>query len=452
MSLTSWVVSYLVNSLWQIPLLLAAGWIASRILRRVGAAMEHRVWVAVLLLQGILPICSTLPHEWMRRFVALGGASRAGSGGFAVQIGPGSIWSGGGVPSWLFAGIAFLYGAALACFTARFAWRLWRLHILRAEAVGVDLSPAAALDWQRCVRRFQIDGVSFAMSFRISGPVTLGFWQKLVLFPVEMLSRLHEPELQAVIAHECAHIRRNDFLKNLLYELFSLPMNYHPLFWLTRERIMESREIVCDEMAAEIGGPKQYARSLLQLASLLVETMPVRTPQAIGIFDTKTFERRIMKLAEKKIEMKGTRRLITGIACAAFAVATCGSALALGMQVNVAAASSGSQGMNSSQQNNVSAGVMRIGDGVSAPALIYSVDPGYSIKARRAKYQGICVLAVIVNKDGKPQNIRVVHKLGMGLDEKAVEAVQQYRFKPAYYRGHPVPVQINIEVNFKIYR
>ena len=95
---------------------------------------------------------------------------------------------------------------------------------------------------------------------------------------------------------------------------------------------------------------------------------------------------------------------------------------------------------------------MRVGNGVSVPVLTHSVDPQYSAKARSKKYQGICVLGLIVDKDGHPQDVHVVRKLGMGLDEKAVEAVQQYRFKPAYYQGHPVPVRVNVEVNFKIYK
>lgn len=96
-------------------------------------------------------------------------------------------------------------------------------------------------------------------------------------------------------------------------------------------------------------------------------------------------------------------------------------------------------------------GPMRPGEGVSAPQLIYSVDPEFSDEARRAKYQGVCVVSLIVDAQGNPQNIQVARALGMGLDEKALEAVKQYKFKPAYYKGHPVASIINVEVNFRIY-
>jgi TonB family protein len=93
----------------------------------------------------------------------------------------------------------------------------------------------------------------------------------------------------------------------------------------------------------------------------------------------------------------------------------------------------------------------RAGGEVSAPVALNNVQAEFSDEARQAKYQGICVLSLIVDEKGKPQNIRVVRKLGMGLDEKAIEAVSQYHFKPAMRNGVPVPVKINVEVNFRLY-
>lgn len=91
------------------------------------------------------------------------------------------------------------------------------------------------------------------------------------------------------------------------------------------------------------------------------------------------------------------------------------------------------------------------GGGISTPKLIYSVDPEFSDEARRQKYQGIVALSIIVDAQGNPQRIHVVRALGMGLDEKAVEAVKQYKFKPAMMGSKPVPVEITIEVNFQLF-
>ena len=101
---------------------------------------------------------------------------------------------------------------------------------------------------------------------------------------------------------------------------------------------------------------------------------------------------------------------------------------------------------------NTGGGLERIGGGVSAPVALNNVEAEFSDEARRAKYQGVCLIQLIVDAQGNPQNPRVVRALGMGLDEKAIEAVRKYKFKPAYKQGKgPVPVMITVEVNFRLY-
>ena len=96
-------------------------------------------------------------------------------------------------------------------------------------------------------------------------------------------------------------------------------------------------------------------------------------------------------------------------------------------------------------------GAYRVGGGVSAPRPIYDPDPEYSEEARHAKYQGTVLLWVVVGPDGGPRDIRVQRSLGMGLDEKAIEAVRKWKFEPSMKDGHPVAVQVNIEVSFRLY-
>ena len=153
--------------------------------------------------------------------------------------------------------------SVIGYFAMRFLWRWRKLSAIRREAVEVALTGEAASTGRNVRRGSGFDEVSIAASSRIFGPVTMGLPRKLVLLPGSMVVRLAGSRICAcVIAHEFAHMRRNDFLKNLIYEVLSLPVSYHPLFWLTRERIMESREMVCDQMAAEIAGRNEYARSL----------------------------------------------------------------------------------------------------------------------------------------------------------------------------------------------
>lgn len=89
--------------------------------------------------------------------------------------------------------------------------------------------------------------------------------------------------------------------------------------------------------------------------------------------------------------------------------------------------------------------------GVTNPVAIVSPEAEFSDEARRAKYQGVCMISIIVDTNGYPQNPRVVRALGMGLDEKALDAVRRYRFKPAMKNGRPVPVRITVEVDFRLY-
>jgi TonB family protein len=97
-------------------------------------------------------------------------------------------------------------------------------------------------------------------------------------------------------------------------------------------------------------------------------------------------------------------------------------------------------------------GLYHVGGAVSAPVALNSVEAEFSDEARRAKYQGVCLIQMIVDAQGNPQNPRVVRALGMGLDEKALEAVRKYKFKPAMKDGRtPVPVMITVEVNFRLY-
>jgi len=95
-------------------------------------------------------------------------------------------------------------------------------------------------------------------------------------------------------------------------------------------------------------------------------------------------------------------------------------------------------------------GAYRVGGGVSPPKAIYAPDPQYSKQARAAHVEGRVVLWLIVDADGLPQEIKVQRAQGMGLDEEAIKAVQQWRFQPAMKDGKPVPVMINVEVNFRL--
>lgn len=99
----------------------------------------------------------------------------------------------------------------------------------------------------------------------------------------------------------------------------------------------------------------------------------------------------------------------------------------------------------------VGPGIYHVGDGVSPPRAIYTPEPEFSEEARKAKYQGVVVLNIIVGTDGRVHSPRVIRSLGMGLDEKALEGVKTWKFDPSKKDGRPVAVEMNIEVAFNLY-
>ena len=100
--------------------------------------------------------------------------------------------------------------------------------------------------------------------------------------------------------------------------------------------------------------------------------------------------------------------------------------------------------------DGVSEPVYRVRDGVKPPRPTYSPAPECSEEARSSRVQGAVMLGIIVTSAGRPTHIRVLQSLGSGLDEKAVEAVSQWKFKPATKDGKPVAVEIAVEVNFNL--
>ncbi len=95
--------------------------------------------------------------------------------------------------------------------------------------------------------------------------------------------------------------------------------------------------------------------------------------------------------------------------------------------------------------------VYKVGEGASAPVLIYSPDPEYSKEARKAKRGDTCVLNLVVDTNGRTRDIKIIQSVGVGLDEKAIEAVKQWKFKPAMKDGRPVIVEIRVEIDFRRY-
>jgi protein TonB len=127
-----------------------------------------------------------------------------------------------------------------------------------------------------------------------------------------------------------------------------------------------------------------------------------------------------------------------------------GSGAGIGTGSGGGVGSGSGAGFGPGHGGGIGGGAYRIGGGVSAPTVIYKVEPEYSEEARKAKFQGTVVLFVVVDEHGEPRDLKVIRPLGLGLDQKAIEAVQKWRFSPGKKDGKPVPVQATVEVNFRL--
>ncbi len=108
-------------------------------------------------------------------------------------------------------------------------------------------------------------------------------------------------------------------------------------------------------------------------------------------------------------------------------------------------------GVGNGKDAGIGGGAYTVGRGVRAPRAIDDPEPEYSDEARKMKHEGTVILSLIVDAEGRARNIQVARSLGMGLDEKAIEAVKKWKFEPGKKDGQPVAVQVNVEVNFRLY-
>lgn len=438
------VTEYFLNSLWIVPLVFAFAWVAARMVRRAGPQAEHRVWVGALLMEVLLPALHLRLAEVWRSVSAVvlrGWGAKGGDGDTSITfaMGAGRVQEGLHLPQWLAASLAIGYAGVIFYFAMRLGWGLWRTRATQRVAEPMETEGAIAHRWALRCREAGVEDAALMSSARMHGPATVGVRRAVLMVPPGFFDGMAESEMDAVMAHECAHMSRYDFAKNVFYSIVALPVAYHSLLWMTSSRLTESREMVCDAMAAEaVAGREKYARSLLWLASLLADHKPAGTIHAIGIFDANSLERRIMNLTRRSEGAGWALRMAMLGACVAIGAATCASAMALRMNVGA--------------EKKDSNGPIKIASGVIAGNIIYQKHPVYPAEAKANKdtIDGSVVLEAIISKEGVVQNLRVKQSLRSDYDLSALEAVKDWRYKPYILNGDPTEVETTITVNFSI--
>jgi TonB family protein len=435
-TVSGWLGSYLTHSAVTLAVLGAMAWLGDRLLRRVGPLAQHRMWVATLLAGVALPL---LPAGLLTRLFGHVDASVANGTTtvtYRMVAAAAQRWT---VSGFVLRMVAAAYLLTVLFCVTRLFWRWWRAQAMARRSAVLSLDASAGGLLEVVSRYFGVAMPEARCSAETRGPVVLGVRRAVLLVPEGFFRTGSDEDVAAAVAHECAHIARRDFTKSLFYECAAAAVAYHPACWLMRRRIAETRELVCDEMAATaVGDRPQYAASLLRLATAMAA--PSQASQAIGVFDGNILEERVMRLTMDVPKVTKARRF------AMAAVATCallgGAVTAMALSLDVTPANNAAP---------IHQKIYKIGGDVSAPVLVYSVDAEFTAKAKRAKHEGVSIVSCIVDSSGMPQQVHTIQRLGMGLDEKALEAVRQYRFKPSMLHGEPVAVEITIEVNFHIY-
>lgn len=327
------LLTFLLNSLWQIPLAAAVAALICRLMRRGPASHRHAVWVAALAAAVLLPLASvrTGAPTPAPRFAA--SLADAAAGNVAVQR---SAPAPAPTPAPASRTVSFAATTAtilLAAYflfvlfrLARLAWASIRTVQIRSGARHTAIPTALDAVWMRCQEAFGLRGVPLLVSAQVSGPVAAG---RAIILPESLLAEPSEDVLTTAVGHEMAHIARRDFAANLFYEVLYLPIGFHPAAWLIHREIERTREMACDELVTHrLMDAGVYARSIMSIASGMM-ALP-RPGYTLGVFDGDILEARIRRLVERPAANLKRARLLLATGLAALALcAAIASSLAL---------------------------------------------------------------------------------------------------------------------------
>lgn len=334
---SEFILNFVLNSCWQIAAVFAVAWIGSRLLKSGPARYRHALWVVALLACFVVPLLTAtrfVPDRISRFQVApkVENVIPAASTQEITDDQPiDHLTARRTRPISTTTRTALFFTLAYALFILGRSVRLvrfWRRkEKLRRSATQAGLASDVQLAAERCRRMLGIENVAIARSDKARVPYTLGARRPLILLPDSFCGGADESRLLCVIGHEMAHVARRDFLSNLLGELISLPISFHPLTFLIKQQIDRTRELACDELVTRhVLEPRVYARSLLWAADVSQQ----HSSQAfmLSIFDGKILEERIMRLTRKNRRLGTTVARVTMLA-ALFVL--CVSAMSLSM-------------------------------------------------------------------------------------------------------------------------
>lgn len=451
-ALMAWGSATFLNALWQTALVFCAAWMTARFLRSSGPQMLQRVWVAALLLEVVLPFCHLQPELWLARLRAI--FLPAGSGVVSVHMTSTSTaravqpW----LPDWAQGALTLIFLLLIVFAFLRVMRNLWRTYALLRRAKPLQLSGEQRLTLTSYAGMLGVDlsHLSLAQLDGLHGPATLGLVHHTLLLPTHFVlqhdgncSHEEQEEVATIFAHELEHIRRHDFAWNLLLELITMPLGWHPLLRLTHAQIDETRELAVDREAARLlADTGSYARSLVRIATRLAAHAELRPIKAMGIYDNNIFERRIMNLMQTTKKHSWIRRCVELAACMVLAMTTGYTAMAL--QAKVSPASEEKQKMSVSEN-----GAVTLNQTEARSNLITKVAPVYPAEAKAEGVAGMVLIRAVIGKDGHILEAEAISGPEL-LRQPSIDAIRQWVYRPYILNGEPVAVNTQIQVVYTL--
>jgi beta-lactamase regulating signal transducer with metallopeptidase domain len=477
------LLTFLLNALWQVPVVALVAMAVCRILRNGPASHRHAVQVAALVCAVLLPLASVRAPEQSGRIqypatLQLQGAPSAA----AVPIQPAPRTDVQGPAR----SVSFARTTGMAVFgvyllfllfrLARFGWACFRTSRICESGEVRPLPPAVERVWARCLAAFPSIDVELRSSPDVCGPVAAGAWNRTIVLPEALFGERSEEVLTTAIGHEMAHLARHDFALNVLYELLYVPLSFHPAAWWIRRQIDRTREMACDELVTRrLLDARVYADSIMSIAAGMAG-LP-RPGYTLGVFDGDTLEERIRRLLERPAANLKRARLLLATGLSALAVcAVVASGLAISARAQSGANDEIAAGVKAYNGGQLDVAIQHFQRAVAldpantrpkfflATALLRGFDPGKPqqalLDAARQQYRDVLAL--------EPPNTRAMQcMMSLAANSKQFDEAHDWatkiiqadpRDKSAYYTigfldwatAYPAYIRVRMEAGMKM--
>jgi beta-lactamase regulating signal transducer with metallopeptidase domain len=292
----------IVDCLLEGMLIAAIAGFGAHLARRQSAGTRFALWFSALMAIAVSPFWSVLPRS--ARVAPVAGVARA-----AITL-PGS-W----------AVYLFSLWAVIAIFLLlRVGAGLWRLRVLRRTFILLDPARLDVRVRETLQRDSWTQNISLCVSERVQVPAAIGLVKPVVVLPTWLMDELPAEELNQVLLHELAHLRRKDDWTNLLQQVVKALFFFHPAVWWIERRISLEREIACDDaVLAETASPRSYAECLQHIAEKTLARRTLAMAQA-ALGRVRQISTRVAQILDGGRDRRAARVGSTGLAWAGFVI------------------------------------------------------------------------------------------------------------------------------------